>query len=169
MGRLLAIVLAASFLGGILTAGVLAREVGPARPALAKAEAVKLEPNSYRLAGKGLRVEYLTEGGRGQPRPTLRYQDGSRSLLFVGDEIRIAEAEFGRLVTVTIRLVPDASSTTFTLVVPHVNLGPGNQVKIRTIGIATSHRQPFVLEPPPGQTEVYRVTPLTGTARYVAF
>jgi hypothetical protein len=141
--------------------------VGPDRRAPAAAEVV--EPNFYQLAGEGLRVTYLTEGGRGQPQPTLRYRDGSRVLLFTGDEIRTEETELGRLVTVTIRLRVDVDSTTFTLVVPHVNLGPGNQAAFRTIGITTVHHQPFAPEPPVGPVEKYRVTRLRGTAEYVAF
>jgi hypothetical protein len=143
--------------------------VGPDRRAPAAAETVRLEPNSYELAGGGLRVTYLTEGGRARPGPTLRYQDASHSLLFTGDDIRTEETALGRLVTVTLRMRVDVDRTTFTLVVPHVNLGPGGEATIRTIGITTLHREPFTLEPPVGPVETYRVTRLAGTARHVAF
>ena len=135
----------------------------------AAAEEVRLEPNSFHLAGGGLSVTYLTESGRARPGPTLRYQDGSRSLVFTGDDLLTQETALGRLVTVTIRFRVDVDRTTFTLVVPHVNLGPSHGTRVSTIGVTTLHREPYAPAPPVGAVETYRVTRLSGTARYVAF
>ena len=135
----------------------------------AAAEVVRLEPNSFHLANGRLSVTYLTESGRARPGPTLRYQDGSRSLVFTGDDLLTQETALGRLVTVTIRFRVDVDRTTFTLVVPHVNLGPSHGTRISTIGITTLHREPYAPAPPVGAVETYRVTRLSGTARYVAF
>ncbi len=136
---------------------------------VAAAEPVTLEPNRYELAGPGVRVTYTTESGRAQPRPTLSYQDRSRSRLFTGDEVRVRATELGTLVTVTLRAVPDLSTTTFTLVVPGVNLGPDNQAAVRTFGVTTVHRLPFLIDPAPPQVDEYRTVRLAGTARYIAF
>ena len=128
---------------------------------------VQRTPNLYRLDGGKVHLVYSSSSISGKP--LLTYQDASRTLRFSGDEIQTVDTGIGTLVTVLIALRPDVSSTTFTLVLPHVNLGPGNQAAIETIGITTVHDQPFVRTPPPGQTEHYGVTSLTGTAQLVAF
>ncbi len=147
-----------------------AREAGAARAApAAAAEVAEREPNRYELTGQGLRVLYSTTGLRG--RPTLSYRDRSRSLAFTGDEIRAEATELGTLVTVTLRLLGagDAGLVTFTLVVPRVNLGPGNSAPIETIGITTVRRLSMVPGLPLGQTDRYSVARLRGTARFVTF
>jgi len=98
--------------------------------------------------------------------PALRRRSG---LHFTGDQIRTTTTEIGTLVTVTIRLTVDAGSTSFTLLVPHVNLDQGRHAPIVTEGITTLHR--FSIFPPAnhGQTELYTVIPLTGTAQAVVF
>jgi hypothetical protein len=124
-------------------------------------------PNLYRLSGGKVHVVYSPSGIGGKP--SLLYQDASRTRRFSGNEIQVVVTGIGTLVTVVIAIRPDVGSTTFTLVLPHVNLGSGDRVAVKTIGITTVHDQPFVRTPPPGQTEHYGVTGLTGTARLVAF
>src|ERR1700686_226513 len=80
-------------------------------------------PNHYQLQGDHLHVTYSTTSFGGKPQ--LSYQDASQSLNFTGDQIRKAPTEIGTLVTVTIHLPVDSGSTSFTLLVPAVNLaGP---------------------------------------------
>ena len=120
-------------------------------------------PNLYQLSGGKIHVVYSLSGIDGKP--SFVYQDASRTLRFSGDEIQTLDTGIGTLATVVIAVRPDVSSTTFSLLVPHVNLGRRSRVALKTFGITTVHGQPFVRTPPPGQTEHYGVTSLTGTAR----
>ena len=79
------------------------------------------------------------------------------------------DSEIGTLVTVTIRLTVDTGSTSFTLVVPQVNLDQSNHAHITTFGVTALHRFSVVPAFNEGQTELYTVTELSGTAALVAF
>ena len=122
-------------------------------------------PNLYQLSGGKIHVVYALSGIDGKS--LLLYRDASRTRRFSGNEIQVVGTGIGTLVTVLIAITPDVSSTTFTLVLPRVNLGSGDRAAVKTIGITTVHDQPFVRTPPPGETEHYGVTSLTGTARLV--
>ena len=63
----------------------------------------------------------------------------------------------------------DSGSTTFTLLVPIVNLGPSQQSPIDTVGITTIHRFSIVPAFNHGQTELYKITSLTGSASFIPF
>src|SRR3954468_17568425 len=89
------------------------------KPSADKSTVVK--PNLYQLQGEALHVTYSTSGIDGKPHFT--YQDRHETLNFRGDEIRSAETEIGVLVSVSIRRTIDAGSTSFSLLVPTVNLG----------------------------------------------
>jgi hypothetical protein len=125
-------------------------------------------PNLYRLQGHNLRITYSTTGIDGKPR--FHYQSAIQSLDFSGDEIRALDSEIGMLVTVTIHLTVDSGSTSFTLLVPRVNLGNSNHnAYINTFGVTTLHRLSLVPALDQGQTELYAVTTLSGTAALVHF
>jgi hypothetical protein len=124
-------------------------------------------PDLYQVHGDQLHITYSTTSFGGKPR--FDYQDAAQSLTFEGDQIRTVATEIGTLVTVTTCMTIDRGSTTFTLFVPTVNLGPSNQALIDTVGITTIHRFSIVPAFNQGQTELYRVTPLTGTASFVNF
>src|SRR5436853_7639761 len=96
------------------------------------------EPSLYQLQGHGLHVTYSTSGIDGKPH--FAYQDAHQSLQFSGSQIRSVPTEIGALVTVTIRKTVDSGSTSFSLMVPTVNLGASNQSHIRTFGITTIHK-----------------------------
>jgi hypothetical protein len=72
-------------------------------------------------------------------------------------------------VTITLRMTIDSGSTTFTLLLLTVNLGPSNNAFIDTEGITTIHRFSTVPAFNQGQTELYTATRLTGTASFVPF
>jgi hypothetical protein len=96
----------------------------------------------------------------------LHYQDSVRSLNFKGSEIRIAEVpDIGTLVSVTIFLTVDSGSSTFTVLLPVVNLAatPGSSAPVSTDGITTAHHFSVVQAFDHGQQESYGLTPLTGT------
>jgi hypothetical protein len=122
-------------------------------------------PNQYDLSGKHLHVTYSTTGTDGKPH--FSYQDLQQTLSFTGDEIRSVETEIGTLVSVTIRMTVDTGGTTFSVLLPHVNI-PGEQsVPIQTFGITTLHK--FSIVPVSGQRDFYTTTRLNGTASRVFF
>src|SRR5207237_1013212 len=93
-------------------------------------------PNLFQVHGDRVHVTYSTTSL--VENPQFHYQDTHGVQNFEGDAIRTVESEIGTLVTVTIapRTI-DSGSTSFTLLVPHVNLDQANQVPIRTEGITT--------------------------------
>ena len=124
-------------------------------------------PNLFTLQGHHLQVTYSTTSIDG--RPNLQYHDPFQTLQFSGEQIRTLDSEIGTLVTVTIRMTVDAGSTSFTLMVPQVNLDPSNRAQITTFGITTVHRFSVIPVLNLGQTELYTLTELSGTATLVNF
>jgi hypothetical protein len=122
-------------------------------------------PNLYQLSGKQLNITYSTSGIDGKPH--FSYQDLQQTLSFTGDQIRSVETEIGTLVSVTIRMTVDTGGSTFSLLLPRVNI-PGEQsVPIQTVGTTTLHR--FSILPINGQLDFYTVTRLHGSAARVFF
>src|SRR5829696_2137664 len=124
------------------------------------------EPNLYVLHGYALQVTLATTSFTGQPQ--LTYHDATQARQFTGEEITFENAAFGRIATVTLANIPDLGSTTFSLVLPEVNLRAGRAQPISTIGITAVHRT-TIAGPPPGQATTLQVTHLTGTADDVDF
>jgi len=125
------------------------------------------EANVFLLSNAQLNISFAT-GALGSI-AGLVYQDASQTLQFDEDQLRRVPTEFGELVTVTIRMTVDTGSTTFTLVVPKVEV-PGEQVvPVETIGITTVHRFSPVPAFDLGQRETYSVATLRGTASAVPF
>ncbi len=121
--------------------------------------------NTFDLQGHNLHVNYSSTSFGGFP--LLTYQDSTQTLDFARDQIRTVNSEIGALVTVTIARTIDRGSTSFTLLVPTVNLGASNVAHINTDGITTIHR--FAVNPDliQGQVEIYSITKLSGTATFV--
>ena len=127
-------------------------------------------PNLYSLAGGGLHVTYTTTGFDGKPHFT--YQDAQRTLTFSGGQIRTTNVpDIGGIVSVTLVLTVDSGSTTFSLLLPAVQMmsAPGASVPVSTDGVTTFHRFSIVPSLNHGQREFYTITPLTGTASHVFF
>jgi hypothetical protein len=124
-------------------------------------------PDLYILQCHGLQVSYSTTSIDGTPR--FDYQDSHGTHAFVGDEIQSEETEIGTLVSVTIELTVDRGSTSFSLLVPSVNLGIANSAPISTVGITTRHKFAIPQSLNLGQTELYTVTQLAGSAQHVDF
>lgn len=126
-------------------------------------------PNQYYLHGHGISVTYYPEGfgpviaGRGRLR--LVYQAAHQSRSFYDEDVRTVDvADLGTVVSVTLVLTVDTGSTTFSLLVPNVQLPEQqNWVFIHTEGITTLHRVFVALIGHP-QSETYTVTALSGTA-----
>jgi hypothetical protein len=125
------------------------------------------QPNLYQVHGHGHQVTYSTSGIDGKPH--FSYHDATLTLAFTGEQIRSQDTEDGTLVTVTIRPTVDAGNTTFTRLVPTVNLDLDTSAPISTIGITTQHKFSVIPALRHGQTELYGVTRLTGTASAVTF
>ena len=123
--------------------------------------------NVYQLSNSQLQISYAT-GGLGSI-AGLIYRDASQSLRFDDQQLRRVSTEFGDLVTVTLRMTVDTGSTTFTLIVPNVELEVNQSTPVETLGITTIHR----LSPIPafnlGQRETYSVANLRGTAAAIPF
>jgi hypothetical protein len=124
------------------------------------------QPTLYELSGNGILVTYLTTSFTGQPQ--FYYQDAFQSKQFTGTQIQAVDTILGKLVTVFLVQTVDGGNTTFTLIVPTVNLPPSNVANITTEGITTLHKF-SIFKPPQGQTEIYTFHRLHGTASFVVF
>jgi hypothetical protein len=83
--------------------------------------AAVVAPKFYHLAGGAINVSYISSDTGGQP--FFVYQDSYRTLHLSGDQIRQAEvADLGTVVTVTLVITVDFGSTTFSVLLPRVNL-----------------------------------------------
>jgi hypothetical protein len=128
-----------------------------------------VSPNQYHLAGHKISVSYFPNGFGPVPKDgpdRLFYQDAHRHLVFNGSEIRkSAVPDLGTILTVTIAQTIDVGSTTFSVILPDVNLPqtPHSSATIQTEGITTVHRAFVTLIGHP-QVETYSVTCLSGTA-----
>jgi hypothetical protein len=124
-----------------------------------------VQPTTWDLSNTttGLQVSYSVAG------PNLHYHQGPVVKDFTANQISVAEVpDLGTLVSVTTQMVVDSGSTTFTLLLPIVNLPappalPAT-VPVTTDGVTTLHRFSTVLAEQHGQQETYTVTPLQGTA-----
>jgi hypothetical protein len=126
------------------------------------------QPNLYVLSGGGISITYSTTAIDGKPHFT--YHSSALTRTFTGDEIKSEPSEFlGTLVSVVIQLTPDSGSTSFTLLIPRINLNAGEVVNVTTEGITTHHR--FSLFPPAmhGQLDTYAAHRMSGTAQFVRF
>jgi hypothetical protein len=122
------------------------------------------KPNMYSVEGGGIQVTYSTTSIQGQP--VFTYHDASGVKNFRGDDqIKVAATDIGTLVTVTLQLTVDMGSTTFSLLLPRVNLTPPASSNITVEGITTLNR--FQNFPVPGQAQSYTVTEMRGTATIV--
>lgn len=127
----------------------------------------KPTPNLFDLRAKQLHISYSTSGIDG--RAHFTYQDAHQTLSFKGDEIRALETEIGTLVSVSIRRTVDSGSTTFSILIPTINLDATRSANISTRGITTIHKFSMIPAFNNGQTEIYSTVILNGTARAVLF
>lgn len=125
-------------------------------------------PNSFDLSGQAIHVGYTTSGIDGKPH--LSYQDTSRSLTFTGpDQIETVETALGSVVSVTIFRTIDAGSTSFSVLIPRLDIGPGERAAVHTEAITTIHRFSIIPKLNTGQLDRYTVTRLHGSATVVEF
>jgi hypothetical protein len=125
------------------------------------------EPNQYVLHGGSLKIIYSATGIDGKPH--FSYQDGTQTLNFSGDQIRTVGTEIGTLVSVTTLMSVDTGSTSFTVLIPRINLDSTLQSTIRTEGVSTRHKFSIIPDLNRGQLDSYKYTGLIGTANFVNF
>jgi hypothetical protein len=127
-----------------------------------------VQPNLYQLSGRDVHVTYSRTSLTGQPQ--FLYQDRTLSKVFAGDQIETVEVPaLGEIVSVTISQTVDLGSTTFSVLLPFVNLLGHTSAAVHTEGITTMHRTSLAPPLNQGQRETYVVTALRGTASQVQF
>lgn len=122
------------------------------------------QPNLWILSGGGITFRYYTTT------PTVFYQDTIRTLHLTGAAIRTVNVpDVGTLVSITTFLTVDSGSSTFTVLLPIVNLAttPISSAPVSTDGITTAHHFSIIAAFDHGQQEFYSVTPLTGTGFHI--
>jgi hypothetical protein len=124
-------------------------------------------PNHYDLQGGSLHIVYSTTGIDGKPH--FSYKNGTQTLSFSGDQIRTVGTEIGTLVSVTTFMTIDSGSTSFSVLIPRVNLDSTLRAAIKTEGIRTKHKFSIIPNLNRGQLDTYKYTVLTGSARFVTF
>lgn len=124
-------------------------------------------PNFYQVSGDGITVTYSTSSFLGGPH--FQYQQGTINRTFSGSEIQVTDVPLlGTVVSVLISLTVDSGSTSFSLLIPRVNLGTSMAVDITTLGISTEHKFSIV-GPIAPQSDLYTPHVMTGKARMVFF
>jgi hypothetical protein len=123
------------------------------------------DPNHFVLNGGNLLIRLSLGGIDGEPH--LQYQDSHHAMEFSGDEIYLESTSLGQLATVTTMSTKDIGHTSFTLVIPAVDVSAGPQT-VATMGLITMHRtRPSSVAR--GQLRTYHMTELRGSARHVDF
>lgn len=123
-------------------------------------------PNLFTLSGGGLTVSLALSGIDG--RPHFSYQDTHQSQSYSGEEITLEETALDTLASVTLVRTIDFGDTTFTLLVPRVNLLGAASHVIHTVGITTMHRT-TIAGLGHGQLTTYHTARLYGSAAQVQF
>ncbi|HVW64604.1 MAG TPA: hypothetical protein VHB01_06275 [Nitrosospira sp.] len=123
------------------------------------------QANLFELSRGAIHVTYSTTSIIGGP--IFSYRDNRISRSFRGDEIRIQDTDIGQLVTVTLEVIPDQQTVTFSLLLPVVTVLPQSTgTHVRVPGI-TATAPTTIAGPPPGPQHLYNVTNLRGTAQFV--
>ncbi len=126
------------------------------------------EANLFELGCGRVSVTYSTTSFIGKP--LFSYRDGSLNLSFSGDEIQVEETSIGRLVTVTLEVIADLRTVTFTVILPVVRVIAGSVGTVISVpGIRTTHHTTIAGPPPVGPEKTYEVCELRGTAQAVDF
>ena len=126
----------------------------------------QLVPNLFQLSGEGITATYSTTSIDGQPR--FSYKKGRQTLTFAGSDIATANIGIGTLVSVVVARIPDKSSTTFSILLPSIQLTDTRKQAFRTIGITTVTAT-TIAGPPAGVQQTYKTVALRGSAKQVAF
>jgi hypothetical protein len=133
---------------------------------MAQAPSSSKQPNFYDLSGDGIHITYATTTFEGPP--VFIYHDASQTKKLTDKQIQSVDTEAGTLVSVTINVIPDLATTSFSVLIPRVSLSTSDTANITTYGITTLHKTTF-FGPRQGQNDVYSVHQLQGTAEWRVF
>lgn len=133
---------------------------------MAPAPGSSQQPNFFDLSGDGIHITYATTTFEGPP--VFIYHDAGQTKKLTDKQIQSVDTEAGTLVSVTINVIPDLGTKSFSVLIPRVNLSSTDTANITTYGIATLHKTMF-LGPRPGQVDVYSDHQLQGTAEWRVF
>ena len=126
------------------------------------------QANHYVLKGHQTEITYDETTFDGQPQLTYQVFPGPTTHTFRGDQISSQVSHIGTQITVTLKAVPDADTTSLTLFVPTVNLTGTTAQHIHTIAIVTIVRGsiggPSLIH---GAIQSYHVIKLEGKAEFV--
>ena len=128
--------------------------------------ATKTAPNLYDLRGEGIVVTYSTTSIDGKPRLTLK--KGRQTLNFSGDQITSLGTGIGTLVSVVTVKSVDRGFTTFSILLPAIQLTDSKKLSFRTIGITTVTTT-TIAGPVKGAQQTYKTVGLRGSAQVVDF
>jgi len=124
------------------------------------------QANLFEVAGGSTSITYATTTITGQP--SFHFHDADHDVQAGGADIRTKKTELGTLVSIDLDVVADGPTTTVTLLLPTVNLGPATEQKLRTIAVVTVTADtiggPSLVV---GQVQRYKPVALRGTARAV--
>ena len=121
------------------------------------------EANLFELEGEGVQIIY---GILRRRREFLDYSDEQHDLTFSGEKGKIGSlgSVIGRMVTVTLEILPDSHELTLTLLLPKINPegkgSPFESLAIRTRHLGSVGGSALVK----GSLQTYDVLPLRGTA-----
>ena len=128
--------------------------------------AKKTAPNLFELSGDGIGVTYSTTSIDGKPR--LTFKKGRKTLSFSGAQIDSRDAGIGTLVSVVLENTPDKGSTSFSVLLPAIQLADSKKQSFRTIGITTV-ASTTIVGPVKGAQQTYKTIVLRGSARLAEF
>ena len=128
--------------------------------------AKKTAPNLFALSGEGIGVTYSTTSIDGKPRMTVN--KGRRTFSFSGNQIDSRDAGIGTLVTVVLEKIADKGSTSFSVLLPAIQLGDSKKQSFRTIGITTV-ASTTIAGPVKGAQQTYKPIALRGSAQLADF
>ncbi len=125
--------------------------------------------NHFKLTAKSIKAIYVNFSSNGFVGiPTLSYRDNRIRRSFSGHEIRFQDTETGQLITVTLEVIGDGDTVTFSLALPAITVRSGPGIFIKVPGIIVTN--PSTIDgPPPGPQKFYSVVNMQGTAQVVHF
>ena len=127
------------------------------------------QPNHFELEGKDTKVTYSTESFSGPPQ--LTYQDSERTISALGDDFHTEKTALGKVVSMTVEIVPDGWTRSVSVLIPLVHLGDGQSpAVVKTLAIF-SRRKSHIAGPGAvqGQVTTFETLDLAGMASQVEF
>lgn len=141
---------------------------GSNKPSESAAASKEMSPNSFELQGGGVFVHYSTSSIAGVP--LLEFRSPGLEKSFKGNEIRVADTELGKMVSVTLTWIPDSLVNSFSFFIPAFNLGGTSEATFQSVGVRTtdftSIAGPALVN---GPLSAYNALDLAGVAKLVSF